>query len=76
MHRDRRRVHGQVKLEGEFQDVQGTCGVPVTLSRDGWRPESVDGLTPLEKGLLLDSAVSIHNSLSNVLDSAASNVRE
>jgi hypothetical protein len=32
--------------------------------------------SPLEKGLLLYSAVSIHNFLSNVLDSAASNVRE
>jgi malate dehydrogenase len=69
---DRRRVHGQVKLEGEFQSVYGTCGVPVTLSRDGWHADRLDGLTPLEKDLLLDSAVSIRNFLSSVLDSAAS----
>jgi len=71
---DRRRVHGQVKLEGEFQGIYGTCGVPVTLSRDGWHEESLDGLTAPEKELLLDSAASIRNFLSSILDSAAASV--
>jgi malate dehydrogenase len=66
---DRRLVHGQVQLEGEFQGLYGTCGVPVTLSRDGWHADSLDGLTPLEKDLLLESAVSIRNFLSSVLNS-------
>ncbi len=72
--RDRRRVHGHVKLEGEFHSLYGTCGVPVTLSRDGWRAESLDGLIPLEKAQLLDSVGSIRNFLSSILDSAAADV--
>jgi malate dehydrogenase len=66
---DRRRVHGQVQLEGEFLSLYGTCGVPVTLSRDGWQADNLDGLTPLEEHLLLDSAVSIRDFLSGILDS-------
>jgi hypothetical protein len=69
---DRRRVHGQVQLEGESLSLYGTCGVPGTLSRDGWKVDSLDGLTPLEEDLLLDSAVSICNFLSGVLDSESS----
>jgi malate dehydrogenase len=65
---DRRRVHGQVQLEGEFLGLHGTCGVPVTLSRDGWQADCLDGLTPLEEDLLLDSAVSIRDFLSGVLE--------
>src|ERR1700733_6905822 len=61
---DRRRIHGQVKLEGEFLGLHGTCGVPATLSRDGWQVDNLDGVTPLEKDLLLDSAASINNFLS------------
>jgi malate dehydrogenase len=68
---DRRRIHGQVRLEGELMSLYGTCGVPVTLSRDGWETESLDGLSQLEEYLLLDSAVSIHNFLSGVLDSGS-----
>ena len=66
---DRRRVHGQVQLEGEFLSLYGTCGVPVTLSRDGWQADNLDGLTPLEEHLLLNSAVSIRDFLSGILDS-------
>jgi malate dehydrogenase len=66
---DRRRVHGQVRLEGELMSLYGICGVPVTLSRNGWEAESLDGLAQLEEYLLLDSTVSIHNFLSGVLDS-------
>ena len=73
---DRRRVHGQVQLEGEFLGFYGTCGVPVTLSCDGWNAESLNGLTSLEEALLIDSAVSIHDFVSGVLDSEASRDRE
>ena len=69
---DRRRIHGQVKLEGEFAGLHGTCGVPVTLSREGWHAESLNGLTPLEQDLLHDSAASIREFLSLVLDAEAS----
>jgi malate dehydrogenase len=66
---DRRRVYGQVQLEGEFLGLYGTCGVPVTLNRDGWQADSLDGLTPLEEDLLLDSAASIRDFLTEVLGS-------
>lgn len=66
---DRRRVHGQVQLEGDLLSLYGTCGVPVTLSREGWQADSLDRLTSLEEHLLLDSAVSIHDFLCGVLDS-------
>jgi malate dehydrogenase len=66
---DRRRVHGQVMLRGEVLDIYGTCGVPVTLSRDGWCAENLNWLTPLEKELLIDSADSIRNFIVAVLDS-------
>jgi malate dehydrogenase len=66
---DRRRIHGQVQLEGDLLSLYGTCGVPVTLSRDGWQADSLDRLTSLEEHLLLDSAVSIHDFLCGVLDS-------
>ncbi len=73
---DRRRVHGQVNLEGEFLGLQGTCGVPVNLSRDGWCAESLDGLSPLERELLHDSAGSIRKFLSAVLDSEGERGRD
>lgn len=34
---DRRLVHGQVALQGEAFGIQGVYGVPITLSRSGWR---------------------------------------
>jgi malate dehydrogenase len=73
---DRRRVHGQVQLEGEFLGLHGTCGVPVTLSREGWHADSLAELTPQEKDLLLDSAASINDFLSTVLDSETSKDRD
>lgn len=41
-----------------------------------WRAESLDGLTPLEQKLLLDSAASIRAFLYSILDSAAAGVAE
>ncbi len=73
---DRRRMHGQVNLEGEFLGLDGTCGVPVTLSREGWHAESLDSLSPLEKELLRDSAASIRKFLSVVLDSEGARGRD
>jgi malate dehydrogenase len=72
---DRRRVHGQVMLRGEVLDIYGTCGVPVTLSRDGWYAENLDWLTPLEKELLVNSADSIRDFIVTVLDSRQSGER-
>jgi malate dehydrogenase len=73
---DRRRVHGQVQLKGEFLNLHGTCGVAATLSRDGWRAESLDGLTPREEHLLLNSAVSIGDFISTVLSPEHMGIRK
>ncbi len=73
---DRRRVHGQVALEGEFVGLHGTCGVPVVISRDGWHADNLDGLTPMEEKLLLDASVSIRNFLSGILDAEDSKDRD
>jgi len=64
---DRRRVHGQVRLEGDVLDLHGTCGIPVTLSRDGWRPELLDWLGSGEKQLLVDAVDSIGDFMSAIL---------
>ncbi|QNI32024.1 lactate dehydrogenase [Alloacidobacterium dinghuense] len=64
---DHRRVHGQVLLEGEVLDLHGTCGVPITLSRDGWHPEPLDWLEACEKEMLLNAAASIRDFTLDVL---------
>ena len=64
---DRRRIHGQVPLEGEVLDLHGACGVPITLSREGWRPEPLEGLTPEEKRALLSAADSINEFAAELL---------
>ena len=64
---DRRRIHGQVLLEGEVLDLHGTCGVPITLSRDGWHPEPLDWLDASEKQMLLNAAGSIRDFTVDVL---------
>jgi malate dehydrogenase len=34
---DKRRVHGQVKLAGEALGIDGVCGFPIKIGREGWR---------------------------------------
>ena len=34
---DKRRVHGQVKLAGEALEIDGVCGFPIMIDREGWR---------------------------------------
>jgi malate dehydrogenase len=64
---DRRRIHGQVQLAGDVLDLHGTCGVPITVGRDGWRPEPLDWLSLPEKQLVTDSISSITDFISAVL---------
>jgi malate dehydrogenase len=64
---DRRRIHGQVSLQGEVLDIHGTCGIPVTLGLDGWRAESLDWLGAQEKQLITNSVESINNFVSGIL---------
>lgn len=64
---DRRRLHGQVNLQGEVLDLYGTCGIPITLSRDGWRPEPLTYLNVEEKEMVVSAIGSIHNFISTIL---------
>jgi len=34
---DKRRVHGQVKLAGKALGIDGVCGFPIMIGREGWR---------------------------------------
>ncbi len=56
---DRRRLHGQVKLAGEALGIDGICGMPVTLSREGWRLWDASCLKGCGRQAVLDSARSI-----------------
>ncbi len=64
---DRRRVHGQVLLQGEVLDLHGVCGVPITLCRDGWRAEPLNWLTVPEKQLVTNSVASINDFVAGIL---------
>lgn len=70
---DRRRVHSQVLLEGEVLDLHGVCGIPVTLSRKGWRQDAIDGLTPAEREMLRQSVNSINEFAASLLSKPAAN---
>lgn len=69
---DRRRIHGQVRLEGDVLDLYGACGMPITLGREGWRAEPLDWLSLQEKQLLINSIGSINNSISTILSQPSS----
>jgi malate dehydrogenase len=64
---DRRRVHGQVLLAGEVLDLNGVCGIPLTLSRTGWRDESLNGLSAAESESLVQAVNSINEFAAEVL---------
>jgi hypothetical protein len=54
-------------LEGEFLDLNGVCGIPITLSRNGWRHQTPDGLTPAEIESIVQSVISINEFAAQVL---------
>jgi malate dehydrogenase len=64
---DRRRVHGQVRLEGEALDLHGVCGIPLTLGHDGWRQETLDWLDTAEKAHLVQCVGSIDEFIAAIL---------
>lgn len=70
---DGRRTHGQVLLDGEVLDLHGVCGIRMTVSRNGWRGESVDGLTSAEAEAIVSAAESINEFAAEVLGSPAAN---
>lgn len=64
---DRRRVHGQAMIEGEILGFNGVCGIPVTLSRDGWRPDMLSSLTDREKEAVIQAVNSINEFAEEIL---------
>jgi malate dehydrogenase len=64
---DRRRIHGQIDLDGEVAGLRGVCGVPLTIAMDGWRPEALDWLTADEIRAIRKSTQSIGEFISSTL---------
>jgi malate dehydrogenase len=64
---DRRRLHGQVKLEGEALGIDGVCGLPVMLDHDGWRLWDLTCLNGYGcREAVIDSAASIGSFLDEI----------
>jgi malate dehydrogenase len=60
-------LHGQVLLRGEFLGIEGVCGVPLAVSRQGWEADAGDSLSPEEQYRVLQAARSIDMYISSVL---------
>jgi malate dehydrogenase len=67
---DRRAIHGQVALKGEVRDLNGICGIPLTLGRNGWRAEPLDWLEADEMSAVQKCVQSIDQFVSGVLSEA------
>jgi malate dehydrogenase len=59
-------LHGQVLLQGEFLDIQGVCGIPVEVNRDGWKVVKMRNFSTEEERRILQAAVSIEKYLADV----------
>jgi malate dehydrogenase len=56
---DRRRIHGQVDLRDEVLELNGVCGIPVSIGKNGWNAEPLDWLQPDEITAVQQSTQSI-----------------
>ncbi|MFL5258529.1 MAG: lactate/malate family dehydrogenase [Hyphomicrobiales bacterium] len=65
---DRRAVHGQVRLAGEIAGVTGVCGVPLTVSSEGWHLGPLDDLGTGGAEALIRSSGSINTFLAEILE--------
>jgi len=63
---DHRRIHGQVFLQSEFLNLNGVCGVPLMVNRDGWQIATLDALTADDHVHIERAARSISCYLSSV----------
>jgi malate dehydrogenase len=64
---DRRRIHGQVRLQGEVLGLEGVCGIPITLGPSGWRADSLDWLVAEEITAVRRCAASIDQFVTGIL---------
>ena len=64
---DRRRIHGQVDLRDEVLELNGVCGIPVSIGKNGWNAEPLDWLQPDEITAVQQSTQSIEQFISEIL---------
>jgi malate dehydrogenase len=64
---DKRRVHGQVKLAGEALEIDGVCGFPIMIGRQGWRLWDIECLGDSGRTAVVKSAGAISSFLDRVL---------
>lgn len=62
-------LHGQVLLCGEFLGIEGVCGIPLAMSRHGWRAGAGDTLSLEEQDRVIQAATSIDKYVSDVVRS-------
>ena len=67
---DRRRINAQVFLKGEVLDLNGICGIPLTLSRNGWHAEPLDWLDANEVAAVRRCVQSIDEFVRGVMSEA------
>ncbi len=67
---DRRMIHGQVLLKGDLLGLQGVCGVPLMLTKDGWHAESLEWLLPEEVAAVARCVESVNEFISGILTEA------
>jgi malate dehydrogenase len=68
---DCRRIHGQVDLRGEVLGLNGVCGIPLTIGKNGWCSEPLDWLDSDEISAVKKSTKSIEQFISEVIIDAA-----
>ena len=64
---DHRRIHGQVDLRGEVLGLDGVCGIPLTIGKNGWHAEPLDWLDSNEVRAVKKSTESIEEVISGTL---------
>jgi len=64
---DHRRIHGQVDLRGEVLGLDGVCGIPLTIGKNGWHAQPLDWLDPNEIRAVKKSTESIEEFISGAL---------
>ncbi len=67
---DRRRINGQVLLNQEVLGLNGVCGVPISLGRDGWHADPLDWLDPEEANAVKGCARSISEFMTGIMSQA------
>jgi hypothetical protein len=64
---DRREAHGQVQLRCEAFGIEGVCGVPIMIDRDGRTLKDVDCLGPASREAIAESARAIRSFNTRIL---------